>query len=241
MARRRRRAMTLIEILVVIMVIGVLIAMLLPAIQASRAVARRTACANNQWQVGRGFHELPLGSSDHSRPELSLHKGCPLCEQADSIWVCPELPPDQTISFAFNYLPPRYQPDESNYVVLLDGNQCTIALTLADMSWIPIVADAISAWPTCCISTGTSTTKSCSIHKTPRRHLLLLESAELVAALLEQETPATALPVAEPAPAVSGGASSSGVRRRQQQLGWQRWRRTIGAVPMRRQLPVHTG
>ena len=65
----------------------------------------------------------------------------PFCEQADSIWVCPELPPDQTISFAFNYLPPRYQPDESNYVVLLDGNQCTIALTLADMSWIPIVAE----------------------------------------------------------------------------------------------------
>ncbi len=136
---RRRCGFTLIEILVVILVIGVLIAMLLPAIQSARAVARRTACANNQWQVGRGFQNyLSVHTTVPDQNSLCTQVA-PFCEQEASIWLCPELPPDQTVSFAFNNLPPKYQPDESNYVVLLDGNQCTINLTLADTSWIPIV------------------------------------------------------------------------------------------------------
>ncbi len=125
--------------LAVILIIGVLMALLLPAIQTSRAVGRRMACANNQWQVGRGFQNyLSIHRTVPDQNSLSTQVA-PFCEQTDSIWVCPELPPEQTVSFAFNYLPPRYQPDESNYVVLLDGNQCMINLTLADTSWIPIV------------------------------------------------------------------------------------------------------
>lgn len=97
------------------------------------------ACANNQWQVGRGFQNyLSVHTTVPDQNSLSTQVA-PFCEQETSIWVCPELPPEQTVSFAFNNLPPRYQPDESNYVVLLDGNQCTINLTLADTSWVPIV------------------------------------------------------------------------------------------------------
>ena len=89
-AQRRLAAFTLVELLVVIAIIGILVSLLLPAVQAAREAARRMSCSNNMKQIGLALHnyesshkKLPVGSwqSNFISPLVAI---LPMLEQTNN-------------------------------------------------------------------------------------------------------------------------------------------------------------
>lgn len=88
-----RRAFSLVELLVVIGIVGLLVALLLPAVQAARESARRTQCANNLRQIGIGLHSyhdalesFPIGCLDYRRLRLAWSASLLPYVERQTIW-----------------------------------------------------------------------------------------------------------------------------------------------------------
>ncbi|TWT90206.1 hypothetical protein Mal64_05900 [Pseudobythopirellula maris] len=110
-SKRMRAAFTLVELLVVIAIIGILVALLLPAVQAAREAARRTQCTNQLKQFGLALHNhhdtfklLPGGSALPSIWDNGNLRYWSDGEQVEWTWVTSIMPfiEEQTLKDSFH-------------------------------------------------------------------------------------------------------------------------------------------
>jgi prepilin-type N-terminal cleavage/methylation domain-containing protein/prepilin-type processing-associated H-X9-DG protein len=127
-SRSSLRAFTLVELLVVIAIIGVLVALLLPAVQAAREAARRSSCSNNLKQYGLAIHNyhdthgaLPPGGNNWGYPNISWQAYIlPFAEQQPLFDILPwkqPIPPATTVVAMPDYRYPANHPLFPNTLV----------------------------------------------------------------------------------------------------------------------------
>jgi prepilin-type N-terminal cleavage/methylation domain-containing protein len=154
----RRRGFTLIELLVVIGIIGILVALLLPAVQQARDAAERTRCANNLKQVGLAllafndqFRVLPSNGGWDGKQTILSVDGTPFTPQTfdftlnkDFQWGVGDpllAPREQMGSWAFSILPNVEQGPMFNERVWTSAVSTFICPVRRQALALPVVAE----------------------------------------------------------------------------------------------------
>jgi prepilin-type N-terminal cleavage/methylation domain-containing protein/prepilin-type processing-associated H-X9-DG protein len=92
MKGKHRSGFTLVELLVVVSIIGILIALLMPAVHAARSSARKAQCASNLHQLGIAYENLHSRRPDAPRLQAANWMPAlkPFVENISSTYICPE-------------------------------------------------------------------------------------------------------------------------------------------------------
>lgn len=114
-----RRGFSLVELLVVIMIVGILISLLLPAVSMVRVSARKVQCANNLRQQGIASHNA-LAQKVEVTPGNWMTALLPFLENQGSMLACPEV--SEGISYGMNSKAQYFGEGDAGKVYILDYN-----------------------------------------------------------------------------------------------------------------------